>query len=239
MTGGDAVAGGQAGQHDEQHEHGAQVLRDEAFWDERYRSSSALWSGSPNPQLARESAGLIPGEALDAGSGEGADAIWLAQRGWRVTAVDISAVALARAESRAAEAGEGVAQLITWRHEDLSAWAPPAGRFDLVSAQFLQLPPGPRELIFGRLAAAVAPGGSLLIVAHHPSDLQTTARRPAMPELFYAPADVAAALDPQDWEIAVSEAREREVTDPDGEAIAVHDTVLRARRRGRARITPG
>ena len=209
----------------------AQVPRDEALWDERYRSSGALWSGAPNPQLATEAAGLVPGAALDAGCGEGADAIWLAGRGWQVTAVDISAVALSRAAARAAEAGAGTAQRITWLHEDLTGWAPPASRYDLVSAQFMQLPPGSREVMFGRLAAAVAPGGSLLIVGHHPSDLQTTARRPPAPELFYTADDIAVALEPQAWDIVVSAARERPAADPDGRAITVRDTVLRARRR--------
>ena len=86
------------------------------FWDERYRSSTALWSGQPNPQLVAEAAGLAPGRALAAGCGEGADAIWLAERGWAVTAVDISTVALARAATRAAEVSAGVAQHITWLH---------------------------------------------------------------------------------------------------------------------------
>ena len=75
------------------------------FWDERYRSAGRLWSGQPNPQLVAQIAGLPPGDALDAGSGEGADAIWLASRGWAVTAVDVSAVALDRAAAHAAAEG--------------------------------------------------------------------------------------------------------------------------------------
>jgi len=70
---------------------------DRAFWDDRYRSRSALWSGSPNRHLMAEAEDLVPGTALDVGAGEGADAIWLAGRGWRATAVDISGVALERA----------------------------------------------------------------------------------------------------------------------------------------------
>lgn len=69
---------------------------DQAFWDERYRSHATLWSGNPNGHLISETDGLTPGAALDVGSGEGADAIWLAERGWRVTAVDLSTVALQR-----------------------------------------------------------------------------------------------------------------------------------------------
>ncbi len=204
---------------------------DEAFWDERYRSTGGLWSGNPNPQLVAEAADLAPGTALDAGCGEGADAIWLAARGWRVTAVDVSTVALERGDAQAAERGADVARRIDWRHEDLTDWIPAEASYDLVSAQFMHLPKGPREALFRALAAAVAPGGSLLIVGHHPSDL-TTIPRPALPDLFFTASDVAALLDPHGWDVLVSAARARGVTDPDGRTGAIHDAVLRARRCG-------
>lgn len=205
----------------------------EAFWDERYRQPGHVWSGSPNPQLVAEAAGLRPGSALDAGSGEGADAIWLARRGWTVTAVDISSVALARAAGHAAADPEA-ARRISWGHHDLTVWAPPPDAFDLVSAQFMHWPGAERTAVYGRLAAAVAPGGTLLIVGHHPSDLDTTARRPRLPELLFTPEETAAALDPATWEILVSEARARPAEDPAGHPITVRDSVLRARRRNAA-----
>ncbi len=96
----------------------------ERSWDERYRSRSTLWSGNPNAHLVSEASGLAPGAALDVGSGEGADAIWLAERGWRVTAVDFSSVALERGAARAVEVGADVAQRIDWLHEDLTDWVP-------------------------------------------------------------------------------------------------------------------
>jgi len=158
----------------------------EAFWDERYGSRDALWSGNPNPQLVAEAADLVPGTALDVGCGEGADAIWLAERGWRVTAVDISAVALERGAAQAAKRGADVARRIDWRHEDLTAWVPAEASYDLVSAQFMHLPKNVRESFFRVLAAAVTAGGSLLIVGHHPSDLQIIPR-PLPPEFFSPP----------------------------------------------------
>ncbi|MHB8465399.1 MAG: SAM-dependent methyltransferase [Acidimicrobiales bacterium] len=203
----------------------------EDFWDERYRSASRLWSGDPNPQLVTEAADLTPGRALDVGCGEGADAIWLAERGWLVTAVDISTVALARGAAHSAEVGVLVAQRITWLHADLTTWTPEVGDYDLVSMQFMHLPPERRDSLLRRLAASVAPAGSLLIVGHHPSDLQTTARRPRTPELLFTAADAAAPLDSDQWRIAVSAARARTITDPEGQSIGVHDTVLRAERR--------
>jgi SAM-dependent methyltransferase len=199
-------------------------------WDERYRSRHALWSGNPNPHLVAEADGLTPGTALDVGAGEGADAIWLASRGWRVVAVDLSSVALERASAHASERGADIAGLIDWVHEDLISWDPGAGRYDLVSAQYMHLLPAPRQAMFERLAAAVTPGGTLLIVGHHPSDLQTTVPRPPMPELFFTGDDIAAGLDPGQWTIVTNAAPGRATTDPDGNPATVHDTVLRAMR---------
>ena len=84
------------------------------FWDERYRSKEQVWSGNPNPHLVEQIADIAPGTALDVGCGEGADAIWLAARGWQVTAADVSQVALDRGARFAAEAGSDVAARITW-----------------------------------------------------------------------------------------------------------------------------
>ncbi|MFJ5924736.1 FAD-dependent oxidoreductase [Kitasatospora sp. NPDC092948] len=134
------------------------------FWENRYGESEQIWSGRPNASLTREVADLAPGHALDLGCGEGGDAIWLAQQGWQVTAVDISQVALDRAAARAAV--EGVADRISWQRTDL-ANAFPTGRYDLVSAQFLHSPAEfPRERVLRHAADAVAPGGTLLIVSH-------------------------------------------------------------------------
>jgi SAM-dependent methyltransferase len=209
------------------------------FWDERYRAHDAVWSGNPNPQLVAEAEGLPPGTALDAGSGEGADAIWLAGRGWRVTAVDWSGVALERAAAQAARLGADIAGRIDWRREDLTAWDPGAGRYDLVSAQYLHMSPAPRQVLYRRLAAAVAPGGTLLVVGHHPSDLQTTVHRPPTPERFFTGDDIAGLLDPPGWEIITNAAAGRTATDPEGRTVTIHDAVLRARRRPGRPGSPG
>ena len=203
----------------------------EAAWNERYQSRPSLWSGKPNPNLVSETAGLNAGTALDAGAGEGADAIWLAERGWRVVALDVSTVALQRAAAHAAERGPEIADRVEWRQADLRFWNPGTEGFDLVAAHYLQLPTALRAEVFGRLAAAVAPGGTLLIVGHHPSDLQTTVPRPPMPELFYTGDDIAALLDLDDWKIVTNDAPGRAVTDPDGNPVTIHDTVFRATRR--------
>ncbi|NUU31346.1 class I SAM-dependent methyltransferase [Arthrobacter sp. C9C5] len=206
---------------------------DESFWDERYRQHGqhgSVWSGQPNPQLVAEAADLAPGSALDVGAGEGADAAWLARRGWRVTAVDISSVALARAAAALEDEPETAAR-ITWQHQDLTSSPPPAGTFDLVSAQFLHLPAPQRDGVYSRLAASVAPGGTLLIVGHHPSDLETSVRRPSAPGLLFTAEQLAADLDPDDWEIVTCTARPRATEDSDGAPVTVRDSVLRAKRK--------
>lgn len=203
---------------------------DAAFWDARYSSAHSLWSGNPNRQLVAEAAGLAPGTALDAGAGEGADAIWLAERGWQVTAVDVSGVALGRAADHAAKAGDEVAARIRWQREDLREWIPPERAYDLVTSQYLHLPGTLRSTLLARLAAAVRDGGTLLIVGHHPMDLETTLQRPNHPELMFTGDDLVSEIGGDGWEIVTNVAAEREATDPDGRPVTAHDTVFRARR---------
>jgi len=222
--------------HDHGHHHGegadGEIRYTQEFWDERYRSATRLWSGQPNPQLVAQAGDLTPGQALDVGCGEGADAIWLASRGWTVTAVDLSEVALERAAGHAAAQGDPIARRITWRHEDLLSWDPGPQRFDLVSMQFLHLPPDLLDPVYRRLAAAVRPGGTLLVVMHHADDLHANVGRPAgHPGLFPTAEQLTAPLDPGGWEIVVSAAVERPATDLDGQLTTVKDTVVRARRR--------
>jgi SAM-dependent methyltransferase len=198
---------------------------DEAFWDQMYRRHGhKAWDSEPNTMLSQVVADLAPGAALDMGCGKGADAIWLAQRGWRVTAVDISTVALDR--GRAAD----TAHQVTWLHTDMLAWQPPTDAFDLVSAHYLHIPPAERTAFFGRLAQAVRPKGTLLVVAHHPSDLETTIGRPAIPDLFLTPEEVAASLAPGRWELIFSGTQPHGAMDREGRAVTIQDTVVQARR---------
>jgi len=207
------------------HAHDDTIQFTQEFWDDRYSSSGQLWSGQPNPQLVAQTADLAPGEALEAGCGEGADAIWLARQGWAVTAVDVSAVALDRAAGFAAAAGGEIAGRITWQREDLRSWAPPPQRFDLVSAQYMHLPEAELDALHRRLAAAVRPGGTLLVVAHHPDDLHALTGREGM---FRTAEELAASLDPAAWKIIVTGNVVRSATNMDGEPVTVRDTVLRA-----------
>jgi SAM-dependent methyltransferase len=202
---------------------------DEQSFEERYQATDALWSGRPNRQLVAEAADLSPGTALDVGCGEGADAIWLAERGWQVTAVDFARTALERGRAQAESRGPEVAGRIRWVHADVTAQLPGDG-YDLVSAQFMHLPPEPRRSLFARLAAAVAPGGTLLVVGHDFSDIAAGAHRPPEPERFFTAGEVAEFLDDR-WDVLVAEARPRPAAVHEGHDMTVHDAVLRARRR--------
>lgn len=173
------------------------------------------------------------GQTLEVGAGEGGDAIWLAQRGWQVTAVDISAVALERAARIASTFGTDVADRIEWQQADALTWTPPPAQFDLVTLHFLHLPKPRRDKVYPRLAAAVRPGGRLLIVGHHPSDLATTAGRPNLTDWLFTPEDVVELLDPASWEVTLS-APARDAADPDGRSITIHDAVVYAVRREQA-----
>ncbi|WP_246147486.1 FAD-dependent oxidoreductase [Nonomuraea turkmeniaca] len=204
----------------------------EEFWDARYAEKAQIWSGNPNVALVREAADLTPGRALDLGCGEGADAIWLAGRGWQVTAVDISRVALARAAEHAAghaNAAE-VAGRIDWQRHDLGT-SFPEGVYDLVSAQYLHSPAElPREKVLRAAAAAVAPGGVLLVAGH--AGWPSWEHTPPADLHFPTPQEVLDALDlaEGEWEVLLSEEFERAQAAPDGSPCIRTDNVLKLRR---------
>lgn len=197
---------------------------DAQFWDERYGSRDQLFSGEPNGVLVTEVTDLSPGQALDLGCGEGADARWLAGRGWQVTAVDISQVALQRAMAHSADGAGRVA----WARADLSATPPPAAAFDLVSALYFPLPQQHDHRALRGLLAAVAPGGTLLVAGHDLADLTAHREDSLDPSDFYQPGDIAALLD-DEWRILVDETRPRIGPTPAG-THHTHDVVLRAQR---------
>ncbi|MFE3444117.1 class I SAM-dependent methyltransferase [Nocardia sp. NPDC059180] len=199
------------------------------FWETRYHGGHTA-EREPNPHLVAEVAELSPGTALDAGCGTGGEALWLAARGWQVTAVDISTTALQHARARADAAGSEIVTRIDWQQADLTEWIPPTAHFDLVCTHYVHTAGSPQDL-FDRLATAVAPAGTLLIVGHHPTDhLSSHAHGSSSSHVHITAADIAARLEPGRWEVQVAEDRSRQAPGPNGAEITFEDTVLRARR---------
>jgi 2-polyprenyl-3-methyl-5-hydroxy-6-metoxy-1,4-benzoquinol methylase len=202
---------------------------DRDFWEQ-------LWSKTlreqgdkvarrpPNGHLMVEAASLPAGRALDAGCGHGADTLWLAAHGWRVTAVDFSGAALAHGRSMAEAAGAEVAERIVWVEGDLATWAPEAGRYDLVVCLYVHVAGSMGDML-GRMANGVAPGGTLFLVGHRPVDPGTGAATAAASQVQVSVEAAVAALDAKVWELLVAEERPRAIA---GTGV---DAVVRARRR--------
>jgi SAM-dependent methyltransferase len=200
----------------------AAVEREE--WNRKHREAGVLFGVEPNRFLVAEVEGLPPGRALDLACGAGRNAVWLAERGWRVTAVDFADVAL-RTARRLAEA-RGVE--VEWVEADVREWVPGAAAFELVTILYLQLPAEERRLVLGRAAAAVAPGGTLLLVGHDRENLEGGWGGPKDPAVLLSPDEVAAEL--PGLEVEKAERVLRPVETEQGERDAI-DTLVRARRK--------
>jgi SAM-dependent methyltransferase len=197
---------------------------DSRRWDERYSASGFVWATGPNQFVAAELAGLPPGRAIDLAAGEGRNTVWLAERGWRVTAVDFSRVGLEKGRALSATRGVAEAQ-VDWIVADLSDYQPEPGGYDLALISYLQVSPKVRATVLGRAAAALAPGGTAFIVAHDLTNLTDGSGGPQDPEVLYTPEAVCAEL--AGLRILRAERVRRAVTRPDGPAIAI-DTLVHA-----------
>lgn len=202
---------------------------DRGFWEQRW--SQALRGHAdrvarrpPNAHLIAEVADLPPGRGLDAGCGHGSDTLWLAARGWRVTAVDFAATALAHARSTAEAVGADVAERIDWVEADLATWAPERDAYDLVVCLYVHAARSVEELV-QRLATGVARGGTLLLVGHRPIDPATGAATAAAGQAQVSVEAALAVLDADRWQLIAAEERPRPMA---GTGV---DAVIRARRR--------
>ena len=196
----------------------------EADWNERYTGRELVWTAEPNRLFAAEVADLPAGRALDLACGEGRNAVWLAERGWRVTGVDFAAVGLAKARDLAASRGVEV----DWVHADLLEYEPEDGVFDLVAILYLQVPHDELDVVLRRAATAVARGGTLLVLGHDTTNLRDGHGGPKDVSVLFTPEEVVASLDGLVVERA--EKVQRTVSLADGrEAIAI-DAFVRARR---------
>ena len=210
---------------------GARTSGEQTDWDHRYSAGEPMWSRNPNGTLVGQVGDLAPGRALDVGAGEGADALWLAERGWEVTASDISGNALARVAAEADRRGL-IVRCLRSDANDPDAFG--TDTYDLVSLQYGSFHRTPDQRGLRNLLGAVAPGGTLLVVGHDLTPLRDPVDVSTQTRMFDADAyvgvdEIAAALDDAaTWHVELHETRPR----PPGAATTHHvaDVVLRARR---------
>ncbi len=216
---------------------------DKEYWESHWEQATGRGAGTivPNPYLARETSGLVPGSALDAGCGEGAEAIWLGAAGWQVTAADISAEALTRAAERAA-ATDLPPERVQWVEADLGVWEP-GRQFDLVTTHYAH-PAMPQLEFYQRISDWVAPGGTLLIVGHlHSSDTPDHhapdqehkhghghGNHQSPPEASVTAARITSGIDPAHWEVVTAEHHSRTLNNRAGREIRLDDVIVRATR---------
>lgn len=202
---------------------------DHTAWDERYAAAELVWSAEPNRFVREEVEKLPPGHALDLAAGEGRNSLWMASVGWRVTAVDFSAVAIDKGRQLAARlADPDAASRLDWVVADVLTYEPDEATFDLAVLCYLQVPKPERVTVLARAAAALAPGGILLVVGHARTNLTDGTGGPQDPAVLYDPDDVLAEL-PQDGSLSVERAElvRRSI---EGARDAI-DVLVRARRR--------
>ena len=197
---------------------------DAAAWDERYAASDLVWSAGPNAFVVEEVAGLTPGRAIDLAGGEGRNALWLAEQGWDAELVEFSAVALDKARAIADRRGVTVTTTLA----DATA-APDLDPADLVLVCYLQLPTAPLARALGHAASLVAPGGTLLVIAHERDNLEHGHGGPPDPAFLPTVDDVLTAIDGHGLTVERAEQVRRPVETDEGPREAI-DLLVRAAR---------
>lgn len=197
-------------------------------WNRRYATKELVWTATANRFLTAEVGALPPGRALDLAAGEGRNAIWLAERGWTVRAVDFSDVAAEKGQRFAA--ARSVAERVRFEVADLRDYVPEPHGFDLVTIVYLQIPADELTSVIRRAARAVAPGGTFLLVGHDATNLTRGYGGPQDPRVLYSPDLVVAAIG-DELELVKAETVERLVETDDGPRVAVDCLVRAARRR--------
>ncbi len=175
---------------------------DATGWDARYAETPHVWSPDPNPVVVQTLADRTPGTALDLGTGEGRHALWLAERGWRVTAVDFSAEAIRKARATQERHAPGTEGRVEWVHGDVLADPPPPGGYDAVLLMYLHLPAAERRRVHRAAARALAPGGELLVVGHDTTNLSHGIGGPQNTAILFTAEDVLEDLRTDDGEHA-------------------------------------
>jgi SAM-dependent methyltransferase len=197
---------------------------DAETWDTRYRESELVWSRGPNQFVETELADVPPGRALDLGAGEGRNAIWLAERGWQVTAVDFSQAGLDKGRALAGDLP------VAWVCADATTWSGD-GSYDVCVLAYLQLAGEERRAAVRAGFASVRVGGTLLLVAHDTTNLTEGVGGPQDPDVLMTAEEVLADLDGERFEVERAERVTREVAQPDGSTRPAYDALVRVVRR--------
>ena len=200
---------------------------DARSWDERYAASELVWSARPNQFVEAELAGLIPGRALDLASGEGRNALWLADRGWEVTAVDFSLVGLDKGRSLQARHEHGRDLHVDWVHADVLEYTPSPASYDLVLLAYLQLVPEQCRVAVRTAFSALRVGGTFFLVAHDSTNLTEGTGGPQDPSVLLTAEDVLADLEGERFEVQRAGRATRLVDQPGGSQLAAYDALVR------------
>jgi SAM-dependent methyltransferase len=198
---------------------------DQNEWDERYREQELVWAAQPNRFLVGAVEGLTPGKALDLAAGEGRNAVWLAQQGWDVDAVDWSDVALDKGRELARQAGVAV----WFTREDLRSWWPPTDTYDLVVIAYLQVPDIERHGVWRGAAGAVASGGRLVVIGHDWDNLTKGYGGPQQEEVLYSASEAAAVI-AESLDVVSAEQVIRQVETDEGKRDAIDNVVVAVRK---------
>jgi SAM-dependent methyltransferase len=197
---------------------------DAESWNERYRAAELVWSSTPNQFVEAELADLPPGRAVDLAAGEGRNAIWLARRGWQVTAVDYAQAALDKGRSLAGNLP------VEWVCADATTWSGDAS-YDLCVVAYLQLVAEERRAATRQGFASLRHGGTFLLVAHDTSNLTEGVGGPQDAAVLMTADDALADLGGETFDVVRAERVERDVGQPDGTTRTAYDALVRVVRR--------
>ena len=170
------------------------VAMDATAWDNKYAAADLVYGSPPNQALVEYATALPRGRALDLAAGEGRNALWLATRGWEVTAVDFSAVGLEKGRRIAAKSPKSVRDRLTWVHADVTKLSAEPG-YDLVLVLYLHLRPEQRRQAVRSAIGALKPDGILMILGHHSLNITDGVGGPQEPEILYTPEDLISDVD--------------------------------------------
>jgi SAM-dependent methyltransferase len=191
-----------------------------AKWDDRYAAKDLVWSAAPNERFAAEVNGLNPGRALDIACGEGRNALWLAEQGWDVTAIDFSQVAIDKGCRIAAKRQVTV----NWLCENVSTYVLPEGEFDLVSLLYMHTDAAERQKWLANTLAAVKSGGTFIYIGHDPSNIGEGSGGPQDPQYLPTAEELVSAMD--GFSVQFAGVIERTVASDPGHANETEGTAL-------------